>query len=83
MNLTNKQLLNLPIDTKVMVTEDGKTWIRRYLHHTEPSLSIPGQINAIVFPMGCDSWTAKNFKGNGMNPRLTTWTKWRLAEGGE
>lgn len=83
MNLTNKQLLNLPINTKVMVSEDGKTWIRRYLHHTEPSLSTPSQINAIVFPMGCDSWTYQNFKGNGMNPRLTTWTIWRLAEEGE
>ena len=70
---------NLPIDTKIMVSDDGKTWIRRYLHHLEKSLSIENQINAVVFPMGCDSWTHKNYQGNGMNPRLTTWTIWRLA----
>ena len=76
-------LLFLPIDTRVMVSEDGKTWVRRYLHHIECSLTDSSKFNAYVFPMGCDSWTWKNFNGNGMNPRITVWTKWRLAEEGE
>ena len=75
--------LALPLDTRVMVSEDGQVWLRRYLHHTERSLSDPSQINAYVFPMGCDSWTWKNFEGRGMNPRITVWTKWRLAEEAE
>ena len=76
-------LLSLPIDTKVMVSEDGKVWLRRYLHHIERSLVDSSKFNAHVFPMGCDSWTWKNFNGNGMNPRITVWTLWRLAEEGE
>ena len=76
-------LLALSLDTRVMVSEDGQVWLRRYLHHTERSLVDSSHINAVVFPMGCDSWTWKNFKGGGMNPRLTTWTKWRLAEESE
>ena len=74
---------NLPPDTRIMVSDDGKLWLRRYLHSTEPSLNDPQQINAIVFPMGCDSWTFKNLKGSGMNPRLTVWKIWRLAKEGE
>ena len=70
------ELLELPVNTKVLVTEDGKLWLRRYLHHTERSLINPNQILAVVFPMGCDEWTFKNYKGSGMNPRLTVWTKW-------
>ena len=77
------KLLSLPTDTKVMVSEDGVLWLRRYLHHTERSMVDRSQINATVFPMGCDSWTFKNFDGKGMNPRLTVWAKWRLAEEGE
>ena len=73
------ELLALPKDTRVWVSEDGQTWIRRYLSHTERSIANPDQINAITYPMGCDSWTAANFKGSGMNPRLTVWVKWRLA----
>ena len=76
-------LISLPVDTRVMVSEDGKVWLRRYLHHIERSLIDPSKFNAHVFPMGCDSWTWKNFKSNGMNPRITVWTLWRLAEEGE
>ena len=76
-------LLTLPLDTKVMVSEDGKMWLRRYLHHTERSLINKDQINASVFPMGCDSWTYKNLTGRGMSARLTVWTKWRLPLEGE
>ena len=79
----SSELLSLPINTRVMVSENGEVWIRRYLHHTQRSYNDKGQINAVVFPMGCDSWTFKNLDGNGMNPRLTVWTKWRLAEGDE
>lgn len=82
MQLNEIKSAHLPTDTKVMVSEDGKVWLRRYLYQLQPSL-LPGQVNACVFPMGCDSWTFKNFDGNGMNPRLTVWTKWRLAEGDE
>lgn len=81
--LPQSELLSLSLDTKVMVSEDGKMWLRRYLHHTERSMVDRDQINAAVFPMGCDSWTFKNFYGNGMNPRLTVWAKWRLPEGDE
>lgn len=73
-------LLNLPIDTKILVSDDGQFWMRRYLHHTEKSLSISGQINAMVFPMGCDSWSYENFNKPGMYPRLTVWTQWKLWE---
>ena len=68
------------IDTRIMVSDDGKLWLRRYLHHTEPSLTDPNQINAYVFPMGCDSWTYQNLTGRGMSARLTVWAKWRLPE---
>lgn len=71
---------NLPTDTRILVSEDGQLWLRRYLHHTEPSLSIPGQINAVVFPMGVDSWSYENFNKPGMMPRLTVWTQWKLWE---
>lgn len=74
-------LLNLPQDTRVLVTDDGKLWLRRYLHHVEPSLSIPDQLNAVVYPMGCDSWSNENFNYPGMYPRLTVWTQWKVWEG--
>jgi len=81
--MPQSELLSLPLDTRVMVTEDEKVWLRRYLHHTQRSLNDKDQINAVVFPMGCDSWTYKNLTGRGMSARLTTWTKWRLPVEGE
>ena len=73
-------LNNLPKDTRILVSDDGKLWLRRYLHHTEPSLSVQGQINAVVFPMGVDSWAYENFNKPGMCPRLTVWTQWKVWE---
>lgn len=77
--MSPEEMLSLPQDTRVWVSDDGNTWLRRYLSHCERSLADPSKIHAVVYPMGCDSWTAQNFKGNGMNPRLTVWTNWRLA----
>ena len=75
-------MTSLPVNTKVMVSEDGKLWLRRYLHHLQHSI-ISDTLHAVVFPMGCDEWTYKNFKGSGMNPRLTVWQIWRLPEEAE
>lgn len=77
--MSPEEQLRLPKDTKVLVSEDGQLWLRRYLCYCERSLVNSDQICAVVYPMGCDSWTNENFSGNGMNPRLTVWTKWRLA----
>jgi hypothetical protein len=74
-------LTNLPKNTRILVSDDGKLWLRRYLHHTEPSLSNPDQVNAIVYPMGCDSWSYENFNKPGMCPRLTVWTQWKVWTG--
>lgn len=77
--MSPEELLNLPKDTRVWVSDDGTTWLRRYLDHCERSLVDSNKIYAVVYPMGCDSWTAQNYKGNGMDPRLTAWLLWRLA----
>lgn len=81
--MTKDELLLFPIDTKVMVSEDGKLWLRRYLHHFASSMSGNGKLNAITFPVGCDSWTSKDLTQNGMSPRMTVWTLWRFPEEGE
>lgn len=67
----------LVVDTPLMVSEDGKFWLRRYFSHASMSL-IKSEYNVFTFPMGCTSWSAKNFKGNGMNPRCSYWPYWRI-----
>lgn len=81
--MSPEELLNLPKDTRVWVSDDGKLWLRRYLDHCERSIVDKDVICAVVYPMGCDSWTAQNYKGKGMDPRMTTWILWRLDEEGE
>lgn len=58
------------VDTKVLVSNDAKHWIRRKFAKFENH-------NAYVFVDGCDSWTASNIA----EPfRCESWTFTKLAK---
>jgi len=69
----------LKVDTPLMVSEDGKYWLRRYFSHADKSL-IEDKWNVFCFPMGCTSWSIKNFDSpNGIQcARASFYPFWRF-----
>ena len=63
---------NVPVDTKVLVSDNGESWERRYFKRYTPK---NGEYKYICFADGCTFWSDKyNYNGIG-------WKYCKLAEG--
>lgn len=57
----------IPVDTKVLVSDDGITWFNRYFSHYAYK-------KAFIFNNGCTSWTTPD------SSKVTYWKYTKLAE---
>ena len=68
--MTEEELLELPVDTKVLVWEDGENKkYRRYMSHYDKR-----ERKLHTFQMGCTSWSSEVDYTIG-------WNNWEIIEG--